>query len=186
MTGRSRIIGILAVSAAVLSGPLAAQEGAKFGAIDSQVVLEKSLEGKKAFAQLQEADKKYQADLTRLDEQIRQIESRLTTQRLTLTPEAAQSLQADLDKRRTERKRSAEDAVKAMQQLQMNLFERIESELMPLIDQLRKDKGLDVIFDVSKGGVVTLNPAINLTDELIRRYDASKAAPSIKSPAEER
>lgn len=67
--------------------------------------------------------------------------------------------------------------MKAMQQFQFKLFEKIEGELMPLIEQLRKDKGLDVVFDLTKGGAVTFNPALDLTDELIRRYDASKATP---------
>lgn len=185
MTDHRRIIGLLAAFAAALAAPLASQEGARFGVLNSQEVLEKSVEGKKAYAQLQEADTKYKNDLTGLDEQIKQIEGRLAAQRLTLTGQALQGLQADLDRKRTERKRLTEDAVKALQQLQFQLFERIEGELMPLIERIRKDKGLDVVFDLTKGGAVTFNPAIDITAELIRLYDASKAAPPDKSPSKE-
>lgn len=180
MKGRCRIIALMTISLAALGGSVFPQEEIKFGIINSQEVLERSAEGKKAFAQLQEADKKYHGEILQLDDQIKQIENRLTTQRLTLSPEAAMALQADLDKRRTERQRRAEDALKAMQQLQFRLFDKIEDELMPLIEQLRRDRGLDIIFDLAKGGAVAIDPGIDLTEELIRRYDASKAAPPIK------
>jgi len=52
---------------------------------------------------------------------------------------------------------------------------------MPIIEQVRIDKGLDLIFDLTRSGTVYFNPALDLTDEVVRRYDASKtAAPPVK------
>jgi len=73
-----------------------AQETGKLGTINSQEVLEKSAEGKKALAQLQAADKRFSDDITQLDEQIKQLQNRLTAQRLTLTAEAAAGIQAEI------------------------------------------------------------------------------------------
>jgi Skp family chaperone for outer membrane proteins len=170
----------LIAAAAGLAGFAAAQEAGKLGMIDSQAILEKSAEGKRVFAQIQAADKKYTDDLTRIDDQIRQLQSRLTTQRLTLTVEAAAALQADIQKKTTDRQRSAEDAARAMREMQAKTLEGIQTDLIPLIEQVRKDLGLDVIFDVTKGGVVYYTPAIDLTAEIIKRYDALKAAPPAK------
>jgi Skp family chaperone for outer membrane proteins len=157
-----------------------AQETGKLGTINSQEVLEKSVEGKKAIAQLQAADKRFSDDIAQLDEQIRQLQNRLTAQRLTLTAEAAAGIQADIAKKQTDRQRRIEDATQSMQQLQATTMSRIQADLMPLIEQLRKDKGLDLIFDVTKGGTVYFNPALDLTTEVVRRYDALKAAPPVK------
>jgi Skp family chaperone for outer membrane proteins len=163
-------------AAAALAGLARAQDSGKLGTINSQEVLEKSTEGKKAIAELQAADKKYGDQITRLDEQIKQLQNRLTAQRLTLTVEAAAGIQADIQKRQTERQRAVEDASQSMQQLQATTLTRIQSDLIPIIEQLRKDKGLDLIFDVTKGGTVYFSPAIDLTAEVIRRYDALKGA----------
>jgi len=175
-----RLIALLAAATAGLAGFGAAQGAMKLGMIDSQQILDRSTEGKKALAELQAADKKYGDDIVRLDEQIKQLQNRLTTQRLTLTPEALGGLQADIQRKQTERQRSAEDAGRAMQELQARTLERIQNELIPLIEQARKDLGIDLIFDVNKGGIVYFNPALDVTDEIIRRYDASKAAPPAK------
>jgi outer membrane protein len=176
-----RIVALIAAAAVGLAGLARAQEGAKLGMVKSQEVLEKSAEGKKAIAQLQAADKKYTDEITKLDDQIKQLQNRLTTQRLTLTADAAAGIQADIQKKQTDRQRAAEDASRAMQELQANLLSRIQSELMPIIEQMRQDKGLDLIFDLTRSGTVYFNPALDLTDEVVRRYDASKAAaPPVK------
>ncbi|HDT12830.1 MAG TPA: OmpH family outer membrane protein [Candidatus Aminicenantes bacterium] len=175
-----RLVALIAAAAACLSGPALAQEGTKLGLIDSSQVLERSAEGKRAIAQLQAADKKYSDDIARLDEQIKQLQNRLSTQRLTLTAEAATGLQLDIQKKQTDRQRAIEDASRDIQDLQVKTLNRIQEDLIPLIEKLREDKGLDIIFDLAKPGTVYFDPAIDLTEELIRRYDAMKAAPPAK------
>lgn len=175
-----RIALVALVATAVISALALAQEGGKLGTINSQEVLEKSVEGKKAIAQLQAADKKYSDEIAQLDDQIKQLQNRLTAQRLTLTPEAAAGIQADIQKKQTDRQRKVEDATQSMQQLQATMLSQIQSDLMPIIEQLRKDKNLDLIFDVTKGGTVFSNSSLDLTQEVIRRYDALKPAPPVK------
>lgn len=181
MKHHARLVALLAVCAAAgLAGLALAQEGGKLATVNSQEVLEKSAEGKKAIAQLQAADKKFGDQITRIDDQIKQLQGRLTAQRLTLTAEAAAGIQADIQKRQTERQRAVEDASRSMQELQATTLSQIQADLMPLIEQVRKDKGLDLIFDVAKPGIVFFNPSLDITAEVIRRYDAIKAAPPVK------
>ncbi|MCC7295014.1 MAG: OmpH family outer membrane protein [Acidobacteria bacterium] len=148
----------------------------KIGVLDSQQVLERSAEGKKVIARLQESEKKNTAAVTALDDQIRQIQTKLNTGRLTMTDEAALQLQADLERKTTERKRVAEDAVAGMQELSNRLFMKLQSELMPIVQAVGKEKGLDIIFDVQKSGAVYWAPAVDVTEDIIKRYDASKAS----------
>jgi len=177
MSQRTVRLLILAVSALSFVSAGFAQQGGKFGVVNSQVVLERSAEGKKVIAQLQDRDKKNQADITKLDNEIKALETKLSTQRLTLTEEAALQINSDLDKKRTDQKRLSEDTVREMQELQYRLFTKLQGELLSIIEGLGKEKGMDVIFDLAKSGAVYVNPVIDLTDEVIRRYDASKAAP---------
>jgi len=166
------VLAALFIGAAVI--PASAQ--GKMGIIDSQQVLEKSVEGKKVIARLQETDKKNSTAVANMDDQIRQIQTKLNTGRLTMTDEAAMQLQADLEKKSTERKRVAEDAVASMQELSQRLFLKLQNELMPIVQALGREKGFDIIFDVQKSGAIFWNPAVDVTEEVIKRYDASKAA----------
>ncbi|MFQ6109304.1 MAG: OmpH family outer membrane protein [Candidatus Aminicenantales bacterium] len=172
---RTRLCCLLVLFVAGLFSLALAQENLRIGVVNSQQVLEKSIEGKKAIAQLQEKDRSQQSSLSKLDEEIRQLETKLNTQRLTLTNEAILQLTSDLEKKRTERKRRAEDALRELQDLRLRLFNKVQSELLPIIEQLGKEKNLDIIFDLTQSGAIYFNPAIDLTEEVIKRYDASKS-----------
>jgi outer membrane protein len=163
---------------AVCGGFAALYAQSKIGVINSQDVLEKSAEGKKVIARIQERDKQYQAGIAKLDDEIRQLQTRLNTQRLTLTEEAALQMQGDLDKKTTDRKRMAEDAYAGMQDLTNRLFKKVQDELIPIVEALGKERGYDIIFDLQKSGAAWANPVIDVTAEVIKRYDASKAVPS--------
>lgn len=151
-----------------------AQQTFKIGVVNSQQVLQQSVEGKKAISRLEAKRKSNQDKLAKLDDEIRQLQTKLNTQRLTLTNEAILQLSSDLDKKQTERKRFAEDSVKELQDLQMRLFNKVQGELLPIIEQIGKEKKLDIIFDLANSGAIYFNPAIDLTQEVIKRYDASK------------
>lgn len=153
-----------------------AQQFPKIGVINSQRVLETSTEGKRVIAQLQDKDKKVQDELAKIDEDIRKLESKINTQRLTLSEQSLLDLRSDIDRKRTDRKRRAEDSLRELQDLQLRLFNKVKSELLPIIEELGKEKGFDVIFDLANSGALYFNPAIDITDEVIKKYDASKAA----------
>ena len=151
-----------------------AQQTMKIGVVNSQAVLESSVEGKRVMAQLQEKDKQNQADLAKMDEDIRRLETRLNTQRLTLTQEAMVQLSSDIEKKRTDRKRFAEDTLREMQDFTNRLFTKIQGELLPIIEQLGKDRGLDIILDLARSGAIYFSPTIDVTQDVIKAYDASK------------
>jgi outer membrane protein len=166
-------IALLALLTAVAATPIFAQ--IKIGVLNSQDVLEKSGEGKKVIARLQEKDKQNQATIAKLDDDIRTLQTKLNTQRITLTEDAILNMTSDLDKKNTERKRLAEDAYSSMQELTQRLFKKVQDELIPIVEALGKERGLDIIFDLAKSGAIYWNPTTDLTAEVIKRYDASKA-----------
>lgn len=170
---------LLAASVAAFAPALRAQApGAKVGVVDSQRVLEASAAGKRVLAQLAERDKALRDGLEKLDSEIRQLETRLAAQGVGLSASAAADLNAQLAAKRTERQRRGEDATKEMQDLQFRLFNRVQGELIPVIQKLGQERGLDLILDLAKSGAVWLQPAVDLTPEVIRRYDAGAPAPA--------
>ena len=148
----------------------------KVGVVNSQNAFNTSLEGKKAQAQLQDKDSKIKADLAKLDNEIKQLQTKLSTQQMTLTNEAAVQIQSDIDKKTTARKRLEEDATRDMQQVQYALIQRIRGEMVGIIEAIAKEKGYDLVLDLGASGIVFFNPTIDITDELIKRYDTTKAA----------
>ena len=175
LRSRGKIV-LIPLVLAVLVTLSFSQQAIKIGVVNSQDVLERSAEGKRVMAQIQERDKQNNARLTALDDEIRNLETRINTQRLTLTQEAMLQLSSDLDKKRTDRKRLAEDSLRDMQEFTGKLFQRVQNELLPIIEQLGKEKNLDIIFDLARSGAIYFNPTIDMTQEVVAKYDASKAS----------
>ena len=160
----------------VIAGASYAQQVAKIAIINSQKAFETSVEGKKALGQLQDLDTRIKTNLAKMDDAIRLLENRMNTGRLTMTTEALVALQADIDKKTTERKRYEEDQTRDAQQLSTNLIQKIRLEMVAVIENLAKERGLELVLDTATSGVVTASPTIDITDEVVRRYDQSKAA----------
>ncbi len=170
------ILFVLAVVAATY-----AQQVGKVAIINSQKAFETCAEGKKALAQMQDRDTKIKNDIQKLDDAIRLLENKLSTGRLTMTNEALAGIQSDIEKKSTERKRYEEDATRDGQAFANNLINKIRGEMVVVIENLAKERGLDLVLDAMSSGVVTASPTIDITDEIVRRYDQSKVAtPPVK------
>ena len=179
---KARIIVPLAIGLMLMSAvAMFAQQAYKIGIINSAKAFETSAEGKKAYAQFQERDSKIKADIQKLDAAITALQNRMSTGRLTMTQEALVATQADIDKKTTERKRYEEDATRDFQQFQATIVQRIRNEMVNIIIALRKEKGLDFVLDLQTSGIVDFDPAMDITAEIVKRYDAAKAAaPPVK------
>jgi len=151
-----------------------AQKTSAVAVVNPEKVFQNSNEGKKALSQLQEKRQKIKNEISGLDNQILSLETKLKTQRLTLTYEASQQLTIDLDSLKTKRKRFEEDSAKEFQQLEFSLYSKFRNEVLPIIDSLAKEKEFSLVLDLSSGAVVYFDTTFNITDEVIRRYDASK------------
>jgi outer membrane protein len=162
--------------ALVISVPVFAQQAPKTGVINSQRAFEISVEGKKASARVLERTTKIRADIAKMDNEIKQLETRISTQRTTMPADALLQAQSDLDRKTTARKRYEEDATRDVQKLQYDLIQKIRSEMAGLVETVAKEKGYDLILDLGSSGVVFFNKALDITDDVIKRYDETKAA----------
>ncbi|HOW43767.1 MAG TPA: OmpH family outer membrane protein [Candidatus Aminicenantes bacterium] len=151
----------------------------KVGIINPQAVLQGSVKGKEAIGRLQAMQaakqKKYEALQAEIDALEKEIGSPA------LNADAREKKSQDLIAKRTEIKRFAEDAQKESLAVQEKEFGKIQADLMPLIEKIAKENGYAMVFDLTTSGVTFFEPAIDITDKVIKAYDAqSAAAPAAK------
>jgi Skp family chaperone for outer membrane proteins len=109
-----------------------------------------------------------------MDKKIQDMDTKLQTQRLVMTFEAQEQLSFNLDNLRTERKRFAEDSLKDWQRLKFQLYNKIREEVNPIIEDVAKEKEFSLVLDLSSNSVVYFDLSVDITAEVIKRYDASK------------
>lgn len=154
------------------------QQALKIAVIDSGRALETSIEGKKAITQVQEREYKIKFDLQKLDEGLRSLETRLNTGRLTMNQDSLLTLQQEYDRKTTDKKRYEEDATKDFNQFKFSLGQRIQQDMNSIVSSLAKERGYDVVFERETGVIVYFSLALDITDEVVRRFDASRTSPA--------
>ena len=155
------------------------QQPFKVAVIDSQRTIEASIEGKKVISRLQEKEQKIMSELSNMSNEILSIQKKLDRQKFTLAPDTQQQLSFELDQLRTKYRRYEEDSAKEYQQLKFSLVSKVRSEVLPIIETIAIEKGLSIVFDLSAAGVTYVHPDFDITKEVIRRYNASKATENL-------
>ena len=152
-----------------------AQQSPKIAAVDLQRAFEESSEGKSVISQLKQKEQAIIGELDKFDKQILSVETKLKTQKLTLADEAQQKLALELDTARTQRKRVEEDSTKDFQRMQFTLVNNLRNEVLSVVEGYAKEKQISLVFDLSSpAGVLYCEPSLDITSEIIKRYDSSK------------
>ncbi len=162
------------VALVLLSAFVLAQSTFKIAVINPQKVLQNSIEGKKILKKLQNLQKSKQDKINRMRRELNNLEQKLQTQGFTMSDAARLELQKKIDSK----KASIQQEIKAAQmdiQYQSNkLLGQITKELEPIIKQIRKEKGIAIIFDLTRAGVIDMDKSLDITDLVIQRYNKMK------------
>ena len=95
-----------------------------------------------------------------------------------LSDQARAQLEKDIEKATRDLQFAQTDAQTEVTDLTNELQGVFQEKLNPIIEQLRIDKGLLMIFSVRDSGVVAVEPGLDLSSEVIKRFDAAaKPAP---------
>ncbi|HUU04515.1 MAG TPA: OmpH family outer membrane protein [Patescibacteria group bacterium] len=148
----------------------------KIGIINPQVVLQNSVKGKQAIERLKSLQISKQKRYEAMQKEIDALEKE--TMSPALNQDARDRKTQDLQNKRVEIKRFAEDAQKESMTAQQKEFESIQRDLMPLIEKIAKADGYSLVLDLNTAGVTYFEPAIDITEKVVQAYDApSSAAP---------
>ena len=91
-----------------------------------------------------------------------------------LSPRAVADLQRAFDQSRTDFERLQQDAQKEMEALQMQFEMEFRARIEPVIDAVSKEKGLQFVFGLEQAAIVWWNPALDISEEVVKKLDAGK------------
>jgi outer membrane protein len=159
-------------------------EGAKWATIDIQRVAAESAEGKSSTAKVQALNQKKVAELSEMNKKLQADQQKLQTQGAMLNDGARAELERAIERQTKEFQRSQQDAQEEVQQLQTDLQNAFQTKLYPVIQQVVSEKGIQMLFSARDAGIVYADPGLDLTADVIRRFDAAAApAPAAATPA---
>jgi len=149
-------------------------EGAKYAYVNIQRIASESSDGKASSARIEALRLK---KANELNEKNKAVEAFQAKQRSAVMSEAASAqVQKDIDKAQVDIQRMTQDAQAELQELQNELQIDFQRKVGPVIEQVAREKGLQLLFSQGDSGLIWADAGLDLTVEVIRRLDAAAAA----------
>ncbi len=149
-------------------------EGSKFAYVQLPLVAQNSTEGRSASGKIEELQKKKQAELQDKNKQLQAAQQKLASGGTVLNDTARGQLEKEVDRMQREIQFAQQNAQAEVQELTQDLQEQFKAKLMPIIEAIGKERNLLVIFSAGDAGMIWADPALDLTQEVIKRLDAGK------------
>jgi outer membrane protein len=144
----------------------------KIGMIDTQKIMRESKAAKKArdilMKELEGKRAKYKVE----EDETRKLDEEIKKEGASMTPAARQEKAEKLEKELKELGRLKSDLEEELRKKDMEFTRKLLQEIYEIVKELTKKEKYTVILD--KRNVVTADEAIDITDKIIRLYDAVK------------
>jgi outer membrane protein len=159
-------------------------EGAKIAFVVLQRIVNESAEGKAASGQIQALQAKKATELNEKNKQVQGLQQKIEKEGAVLSATAQADLAKQVERLQVEIQRFTQDAQQEIQDLQNNLQAQFQQKIDPILAQVGQEKGLHFIFNGPDSGLVWADLGLDISDEIIKKLDASyKPTAAPKPPA---
>ena len=153
----------------MLAGNVAAQGPLRLGYIDSQAILAQAPGATEAQDQFERDMARYRAELDQIGEELQTMIQQFEQQQLTLSPQARDTQTQAIQARQEEYNQRAAELEGEAGRRQAELVQPIMDQVTAAIDEVRTEGGYAIVFDLSSQAIVSADPALNLTQQVIDR-----------------
>jgi outer membrane protein len=179
---KNRLIAFSALLA-FLAVPLAARAQGKIGVINMNAAIASTAEGKKAMADLQKKYAPRQQELERLQREIQSDQEKLTKQGPTLSEEEQGRLTREMEDKQKLLKRSTDDAQSDFNTDRDEAVRRIGIKVVRIIGEYSQQNGIVLVLDAVQVPIYFATKDLDLTEPIIKRYDAANPVADAGAPA---
>jgi len=157
--------------------------GAKYAFVNIQRVAAESGQGKALSSRVQALNNQKLTQLNERNKALQTSQQKLDSGASVLSDVARAQLEKDIDRQQTEIQRFTDDAQKEVQDLQTELQSEFQQKLGPVIQQVAQERKLDILFSALDAGIIWADAGLDLTSEVIRRFDAAAPVAATAAPA---
>src|SRR5215213_1402278 len=151
--------------------------------LDLQRIAAESTEGKAASTKVQALTQKKGAELQDKQKALQGNQQKLQQGGAVLNEAARAQTQKEIDRLTVEIDRFQEDANAEVQELQQSLQAEFQEKLRPVVDAVVKELAIGLLFSAGDAGAIFVDPSLDITGEVIKRFDSGKYAATAKPAA---
>ena len=168
------VIRTAALAALVFAVAIPAAAQSKIAVIDVQRVVSESDPGKQAIQKLKGISDAKVQEGQNLQQELATLQEQFNKQRFTVSEERLEEMQKELEDKSIAIRRFEDDAKRALDDARRRELGGLEERILPIINQLGQEQGITVIFNKFQSGLVYADEAVDITDEVIRRFNTAQ------------
>lgn len=169
-----------------LAPPAPFPAGAKIAFVNLQQVANLSGEGKVSTGKVQALMAKKQTEAQAKSKALADAQAKLQSSSGVLSDAARAQLEKDIERMNVEGQRFQQDAQAEINELSQQLQNEFQQKLFPVLEQVSKEKGIQVLLSAADAGVVWAEAGLDLTLDTVKKLDAmaaaAKTAPAAAAP----
>lgn len=144
----------------------------KIGYVDLQRVLAETEEGRKARSRLEGDFKAKQSEIDKRLTELKKAKEDFDKQKAMLQAAARDAKQRELDTQMSELQsvymKHQEDLSRKEAQAMKEIFEKTQK----IIQKIAQEEGISLVLEKTQSSILWAQPALDITNELVRRYNA--------------
>jgi outer membrane protein len=163
---------LTAIAASVVFGitpSLEAQGTLRIGYIDSRAILAEAPGAAEAQAEFDRQMQNYNAELEQLGADLDSMVTAYQQQQSTLLPNVRQARENEIRQTELRYQQRVQQMEQESESNRAALIEPILTQMMEVIEQIRVEGSYSVIMDAAGQSIIAADPALDLTQEVLRR-----------------
>ncbi|SHI57497.1 periplasmic chaperone for outer membrane proteins Skp [Malonomonas rubra DSM 5091] len=146
----------------------------KIAYVDLQKALNLSMAGVAAKNEIAAQVKKYEDEFKAKQDDLQKMKDELEKQAVLLSDSAKAQKEREFQQNIKELQRFQKDVKEELQQRDADATKKILNRLFEILQTLGKDGGYQMILEKNEGAVIYADKSVDLTDELIKAFDAAQ------------
>ncbi len=163
---------LMVVVVAAVALPAAAQN--KIAVIDVQRVVTESDPGKEVMQRLKALTDAKSQEGQALQQQFVTLQEQFNKQRFTVSETRQAEMSKEIEDKQIAIRRFQDDAQREVQEAQRRELGGLEERILPIINQIGQEQSFTLIFNKFQSGLVYADETVDITDEVIRRFNTAQ------------
>jgi len=148
--------------------------GAMVAYVDLQLVVAQSKLGQAGHDQMTALNDKLSQAVAAKNKEIQALQDKIKNQQNLVADAIIQGWARDLDKMPRDAQYMVQDSQVQINQLNEQLLQNLQAKVLPIVEDLRKEKGLWIIFALGdNSNIAAAHAGLDLSWEVIKRLDAT-------------
>jgi len=167
----NKVVLIIVALAFFTIGPAHAGMNVKIGVVDFQKALKLCKAGQEFQKKIETKGRKMEAELKKKSKEIDDLAEQIDRGASVMDPDKLDEKKRELEIKKYDYQNLSKKYQKKLREMQSDMLSKIQDDMIGIVDKIGKEGGYTLILD--KNAAVYYPGGIDITDEMIKKYDAS-------------